>query len=95
MAKNGSPSNVVRRETRLRVTLLFALIGYLGVCVSYSHLIGFRWQTSALCPLCPYVDGFGEPMLKFLLRVAGLGTINALLWIAFGWFGMAPRKIFR
>jgi hypothetical protein len=74
-----------KRQINVLLTLVFLFLGYLGAAISYSHLIGFNTTTPFLCPVCPNIDGLGDPIPKFIQRVAVPGTFNALLFMMVGW----------
>jgi len=75
--------------------LLFVVLGYLGTANFYSYLIGLNTATRFLCPLCPDIDNSGNALPKFIWRVAVLGSFNALLFLAAGWFLMFLIRIVR
>jgi hypothetical protein len=64
--------------------LLLLSLGYLGTAGSYSYLIGVPVQFAIACPVCPNLDGIGNPIDKFTSRILLLGTLNALLFLALG-----------
>jgi uncharacterized sodium:solute symporter family permease YidK len=84
----------------LAITAALALLGYFGAAYFYAYLIGFNSvlnlnQLFFVCPLCPCITSFGDPVDKFIGRTFGLGTLNAIVFVSVGWLLIALYKGFR
>jgi len=67
-------------------TVVLAALGYVGAGLFYGGpLLGFTQEQFA-CPICPHVDGLGDPLSNFVRRTLGGGTLNALSLVTVGWF---------
>jgi hypothetical protein len=79
----------------LKLTLLVAVIGYVGAASFYLPWLNIQHQWA--CPLCPHILSVGQtPTQKFIHRTIGFGTMNAALFVAAGWLiAVAYRGIRR
>ncbi len=90
-------SDVKDHKRGLAITTILALLGYFVAAYFYAYLIGFNpalnlHQLFFMCPVCPCIISFGDPVDKFIGRTFGLGTLNAMVFISVGWLLMALYK---
>ena len=69
-------------------------LGFVGAAFFYLPLLGGR-EIPYLCPVCPHIDSFGNPIAKFGARTSALGALNALLFLALMLVLVALRKVVR
>ena len=75
-----------RHTSDVWLTAAFIFLGYLGAANFYFYLIGPSAPLPLACLTCPNILSSGDPLRKFIWRVAVTGTLNAILFLAVGWF---------
>jgi hypothetical protein len=87
---------LTERKRALVLTVALMFFGYIGAASYYGDLVGLNSpQNSWECPVCLHITQFGDPVEKFVRRVIGVGTLNALLFVLVGWLLMWSFRLWR
>jgi hypothetical protein len=75
--------------TMKKLSVCFAILGFLGASAFYSPYIGLNHQFWIECPVCPHVTTIhGSPLERFFRLAFVMGLANAALFAALGSLGI-------